>query len=462
MSEQYRKIVCRVNADTMALVDAAGYAVSRRDDLPRLVANDRCVIELRMLEVGGDAEPAPYGLPIGMTYGIIGDCDYAADTPLMFKTVGLLDDSDPAAGVLRFLINTNTMRFREAVSDTARMKYELIVFGIPAGETAPGILAKMPFAAENRIDENGEPEPPEPGDYLTAAETQALFRAKFELRFSVDGIDFHAGQTESDRYFQFRHPGGAWSDPIQLPAGARGMPGPGYRPRGAYDAAVIYERYDTVTDQGCLWCYIHPVPGNGNAPPIFPEAENDFWLLLISRGATGHLDRVMPYNVTSPYAAGQVVGSGGSTYQALEPIDAGESPLSVPARWQLLAGRGENGGWVPYAERTYAHATYGSVAYLDAGNVLVFMGYEAEGVNRIELWLVSADPEVTGNIVLRIGAERFVVPVAASPAKATLCFSSPVIGIVTIVRDTGDPDDHVVNSAPVTVFAISWRMYGGN
>lgn len=58
-------------------------------------------------------------------------------------------------------------------------------------------------------------------------------------------------------------------------------------------------------------------------------------------------------------------------------------------------------------QRVFAHETYGTVAYLDGNNSMDLSGYFADGISQFELWLVSATPEITGNIVLIIGTESF-------------------------------------------------------
>ena len=109
-------------------------------------------------------------------------------------------------------------------------------------------------------------------------------------------------------------------------------------------------------------------------------------------------------------------------------------------------------------KRVFAHDTYGTVAYLDANNSMDISGYFAEGISRFELWLVSATPTITGNIVLNIGDETFNVPVTGKVAKVVIAPSSAVKGIISIARDTASAEDTLNDGADsITAFVVDWR-----
>ena len=83
-------------------------------------------------------------------------------------------------------------------------------------------------------------------------------------------------------------------------------------------------------------------------------------------------------------------------------------------------------------KRVFAHDTYGVVAYLDTNNTMELSGYFAEEISRIELWLVSANPDITGNLS----------------------------GRIAIARDTADPDDTLNDGTDaVTALVVDWRCY---
>ena len=109
-------------------------------------------------------------------------------------------------------------------------------------------------------------------------------------------------------------------------------------------------------------------------------------------------------------------------------------------------------------KRVFAHDTYGTVAYLDANNSMDISGYFAEGISRFELWLVSATPTITGNIVLNIGEETFKIPVTGKVAKVVITPSCAVKGIISIARDTASAEDTLNDGADsITAFVVDWR-----
>jgi hypothetical protein len=108
--------------------------------------------------------------------------------------------------------------------------------------------------------------------------------------------------------------------------------------------------------------------------------------------------------------------------------------------------------------RVFANDTYGTVAYLDANNSMDLSGYFAEGISQFELWLVSATPTITGNIVLNIGGETFKVPVTGKVAKVVIAPSSAVKGIISIARDTASEEDTLNDGTDsITALVVDWR-----
>ena len=109
-------------------------------------------------------------------------------------------------------------------------------------------------------------------------------------------------------------------------------------------------------------------------------------------------------------------------------------------------------------KRVFAHDTYGTVAYLDANNSMDISGYFAEGISRFELWLVSATPTITGNIVLNIGGETFKIPVTGKVTKVVITPSTAVKGIISIVRDTASVEDTLNDGTDsITALVVDWR-----
>ncbi len=107
--------------------------------------------------------------------------------------------------------------------------------------------------------------------------------------------------------------------------------------------------------------------------------------------------------------------------------------------------------------RVFAHDIYGTVAYLDADNQMDLSGYFAEGISTIDLWLVSAS-NVTGDIVLAVGDDSFIIPVTAEVTKQTLSLSNNVSGKISIIRNTADPSDTLNDDTDaVTALVVDWR-----
>lgn len=111
-------------------------------------------------------------------------------------------------------------------------------------------------------------------------------------------------------------------------------------------------------------------------------------------------------------------------------------------------------------QRVFAHDVYGTVAYLDANNTMDLSGYFAEGIRQFDLWLVSATPEITGNVVLTIGTETFTVPVSGSVAKVTINPAESSCGIVSIGRDTASEADTLNDGTDaITALVVDWRCW---
>lgn len=108
--------------------------------------------------------------------------------------------------------------------------------------------------------------------------------------------------------------------------------------------------------------------------------------------------------------------------------------------------------------RTFADDTYGTVTWLDENNQMDFSGYFAEPVSKIELWIVSANPAVTGNIALKIGTQYFIVPVTGSVQKVVLLPETSLTGRISIVRETTNITDTLNDGTDViTAMVVDWR-----
>lgn len=107
----------------------------------------------------------------------------------------------------------------------------------------------------------------------------------------------------------------------------------------------------------------------------------------------------------------------------------------------------------------FGNETYQIVCYLDATHSMTFAGYIAEPVSKIDLYVVSANTAYTGNIVLKVGAESFTVPVGAAVGKVTLDLSTQATGIISIVRDTAAASDTLSDGTDdITAYVVDWSV----
>jgi hypothetical protein len=85
-------------------------------------------------------------------------------------------------------------------------------------------------------------------------------------------------------------------------------------------------------------------------------------------------------------------------------------------------------------------------------------GYFADGISQFELYLVSATPEITGNIVLTVGGESFTVPVTDVVKKVAINPKTAIKGIISIVRNTANNADTLNDGTDaITALVVDWR-----
>lgn len=111
--------------------------------------------------------------------------------------------------------------------------------------------------------------------------------------------------------------------------------------------------------------------------------------------------------------------------------------------------------YTPMVDHIYYHKTYDTVCYLDADNSITAVGYNAENISLVVLWITQLDLNAAeGDIVLQCGDNIFVVPVTAEVVKHSLSLSNPVSGIISIVRLADDARD-TFNG---TVIVTDWQV----
>lgn len=133
---------------------------------------------------------------------------------------------------------------------------------------------------------------------------------------------------------------------------------------------------------------------------------------------------------------------------------------NVPYSPALPLGQGSGGAVTPFTAQCFYHDSYGTVCYWDDDNALEVVGYQAEVWKSLDLYIVSADSSVTGNIVLTLGDNRLVAPVSAALTKVTWDLTIPAAGLITISRNTTDAEDTLKDSDGnvVTALLVDWRV----
>ncbi|MDD3886968.1 MAG: hypothetical protein PHI35_08845, partial [Victivallaceae bacterium] len=76
----------------------------------------------------------------------------------------------------------------------------------------------------------------------------------------------------------------------------------------------------------------------------------------------------------------------------------------------------------------------------------------------VHLVVVSANPEITGDIVIAVGGQSFTVAVGATPAEVRLSLNTPFTGVPSVVRDTTAAGDKLRDGEPVTALVLDWVM----
>ena len=332
----YKRIPILVDAATGKQIDEFG-AVVRDNDFFRLLFNETVILCCQFYDVSwidGESQLSKYPIDADLTLEAFGDNTFDSLTSFMFLSeqtgdsdnkVNIANDwldgstAVPADGQLSFRIDTNTVRFAEALNSSGLQKFYFCITGVPSGETAKTVLAYFRFKAENRPSSSvGMPTATDP-EYLTAQEVQALVKSVPVFEFSVDGSTlWHSIQLDADQYYREQRNGGDWSDAIKMlpgssgptgttgPAGADGVDGAngvdgatgaagadgtngndgadgtGYNDQGDYSAATTYATEDTVTYAGSLYFSL----ANDNLDNV-PNSSPAHWRLLVSKGTDG-------------------------------------------------------------------------------------------------------------------------------------------------------------------------------
>lgn len=241
----FKRIPVKIDAATGRQINENG-AVVRETDYFRLLFDETVILCCEFYDLewsGGITVMKEHPVAEDMTLSAFGDCDFDPATPFMFLAEENIDPAlnhvntpgdwhgdtagDRGKGQVSFRINTNTLRFDQALKASGSQKFYFLIIGVPASETGKSVLAYFRFKAENRPSSSaGMPVNADP-EFLNAQQTVALLKTAADFQFSIDGAAaWHDVQTDADRYYRESRLAGEWSEPVKLVIGAAGPQGP--------------------------------------------------------------------------------------------------------------------------------------------------------------------------------------------------------------------------------------------
>jgi hypothetical protein len=232
----FKRIPVKIDAATGCQINENGVVV-RDADYFRLLFDETVILCCEFYDLewsGGIAVMKEHPVAEDMALSAFGDCDFDPATPFMFLAeenstpainhVNAPDDwygntaANRGKGQISFRINTNTVRFDQALKAPGNQKYYFLIIGVPAGETEKSVLAYFRFKAENRPSSSAGAPASADTEYLNAQQTVALLKAAPEFQFSIDGATlWHTPKVAADLYYRERRLSGEWSDAVPFP-----------------------------------------------------------------------------------------------------------------------------------------------------------------------------------------------------------------------------------------------------
>ena len=158
----FKRIPVMVDAATGKQIDEFG-AVVRDNDFFRLLLDETVVLCCQFYDVSwidGEAQLSEHPVDPDLTLEAFGDNDFDPLTSFMFLSeqtedaankVNIANDwldgstASPVNGQLSFRVNTNTVRFDEALQNsTGLQNFYFCISGVPSGQTEKTVLAYSP------------------------------------------------------------------------------------------------------------------------------------------------------------------------------------------------------------------------------------------------------------------------------------------------------------------------------
>ncbi len=390
-------------------------------DRPVLFAGETLIVQCRLLLIGesdGALTTSVRALSALVTPrltlveknagAVLCAADYSADAAAnRVNCPGDWDDggtADPAQGQLSFRLFTDTAGCRAAAAaQDGGEEFELRVTGTLAGEDAPGVFGHCPATLET-LPEFGVASPgEEPPEFFDYNRLLAVLRSPEESSFSGDGAEWHAEQTRNDLYFRLRRSACDWGSAVRLP------PNAGFR----------IDCFGLFADRAVS----EPDSTSGESSSGYSYYATDTELLYIYDGENW---------------------SDGVSLKSAPQLP----PRSVD--WQIAA--------LPL----YLDDTYGRVGRLDADTPTMNWVRRCEKLAAVRLRLVSANPAVSGAIVLQIrcdgeALDTRVIEFDGGEAVVRIPFTTGGIGVagmISLERLTGDERDTLRDGATVSALVV--------
>lgn len=213
----------RADSVNAKFVDSYNQPIS---SLPAITRGMRVTLVLKLLD--GDGAPVT-GLNSFASWDFVLAHDWLSSTPPQIHVTSGIRASGNTITIP--LTETNTEELIAILGNQASMNIGAELAGFEVGETVPGFLLQFDVQVRNRRGDagTGTPVPVIDGNY-SAPQINALFAAKMEVEFSIDGETWTKNQSQESRFYRFRNAivGLDWSDSLPLiigPDGEQGIQG---------------------------------------------------------------------------------------------------------------------------------------------------------------------------------------------------------------------------------------------
>lgn len=249
-----QKDLIYINIGTKGLVDASGSPIRSTSAYPIIERGQWQVLCINFVQVTEDSLGIVTVTPAdisGSSYLFVADNNFDDDDNLMLKSyqsvvpfeqsaqdsnrINIEGDwidgttADLSKGQMSIRIYSDTAKFVEALGNRQQLTsglYANIKQYVP-GLAAPSSVAWFPFVARNTVRDWGDAEELPPSGETFIPFLDAYLKQPTEYQFSVDGVDWHIGQTDADRYYRQRiaNTGADWGTGIQMIVGPKGKDG---------------------------------------------------------------------------------------------------------------------------------------------------------------------------------------------------------------------------------------------